>query len=124
LHGVTGWRWTFAAPSALDMDQNQVLLGIVAIAIVAFVYRAVSAHCRRAPGRRPWLVAASIVALLLVPRLMPWVDRMSPSLRESPAGLLVMLPKLAAVGLLALGAIGTLLGALFPWRASDTDVAA
>lgn len=103
------------------MDKTKILLGITAIVIVVSVYRAVSTHCRRAPAWRPWLIAASIAALGVVPLLVPWVNQLSPSLRESPGGLLVILPKAAAVSLIALSAIGTLLGAIFPGRSGQTD---
>jgi hypothetical protein len=98
------------------MDPVKLVLGAMAVVIVVTAYVTASAHSRRVRGRRAWLIAGSILALALVPLLIPWVDRMSPSLRESPGGLLVVVPKAAAVSLLALVACGTLLGALMPWR--------
>jgi hypothetical protein len=97
------------------MDPVKVVLGAAAIIFVVKVYRFAAAHIRRMPARRGWVLVGSVAALAVVPFLVPWVSALRPPLSESPAGLLVVLPKAAAVSLLALAATGTLLGALFPW---------
>jgi hypothetical protein len=94
-------------------------LGVLAVLVLASgipIYRAVHAACRLAPGRRPWLIAGAIAALGLVAALVPWVWELSPTLRESPGGLFVIIGKATALGLLAVGALATLLGAALPPR--------
>lgn len=91
---------------------------LVAFAIVFAGYRAAAARCRRVPTQRRWIIIASVVAIGLSALLVPWLlADLDPPWSESPAGILIYLGKALIVGVLGLGALGTLIGALAPGRA-------
>jgi len=95
-----------------------------AIAIVVVAYRTAAARCREAPGRRPWLAVASVAAIGAAALLVPWLlSKLDPPFSESPAGIFVYLWRLAVVGLLALGGLGTLLGVIAAGRGGQSDPA-
>ena len=93
-----------------------------ALAVVIVAYRTAAARCREVPGRRPWLAVASVAAMGIAALLVPWLfSKLDPPYSESPAGIFVYLWRLAVVGLLALGGLGTLLGAVVAGRGGDSD---
>jgi hypothetical protein len=95
-----------------------------AIAIVVIAYRTAAARCREVPGRRPWLAVASVAAIGVAAMLVPWLfSKLDPPYSESPAGIFVYLWRLAVVGLLALGGLGTLIGVAAAGRGEDSDPA-
>jgi hypothetical protein len=73
------------------------------------IYRSVRAACRKAPARRPWLVAAALVALGLVGGLAPSIGRLKPPWSESPSGLLLIGVRILGLGAMAVAALATLL---------------
>lgn len=88
-----------------------IVIAAVAFVIAVPVYETVREWCRLEPRRRPWLVAGAIGSLALVAIVAPGIGKLSPPLSESPAGLFVVLAKAAALGLLAVVALATLLAA-------------
>ena len=89
----------------------------VAIAVVITGYRMSSARCRLVPSRRRWIILGSIGALVVAALLVPWVlAKLDPPWSESPAGIFVYLGKALIVGILGLGALGALIGAIAPGR--------
>lgn len=105
------------------MDRLAVPLA-AAIAVVIVAYRTAEARCREVPGRRPWLAVASVAAIGIAALLVPWLlSKLDPPYSESPAGIFVYLYRLAVVGLLALGGLGTLLGVVMAGRGGDSDPA-
>jgi len=95
-----------------------------AIAVVIVAYRTAEARRREVPGRRPWLAVASVAAIGIAALLVPWLlSKLDPPYSESPAGIFVYLYRLAVVGLLALGGLGTLLGVVMAGRGGDSDPA-
>ena len=98
---------------------NRFLLPFGALAIVIGGYQLAAAHCRRSPTRRPWFIIAAVAALVVAGLLVPWfLAKLEPPYSESPAGVFVYLGKGAVVGLLGLGGLGALIGALRSTRAS------
>ena len=101
---------------------DRLFLPAAAVAIVVVTYRKVAAQCRRVPSRRPWMIAASVAALASAGALVPWLlAKLNPPYSESPAGIFVQLGKLAVVGLLGLGGLGALIGAIRPGPPKASD---
>ena len=97
---------------------DRLILPLAAMAaIVVVAYRQTAKRCREVESRRPWFIAGSVAALVLAALLVPWLFAdLDPPYSESPAGILVYLGRGAVVGLLGLGGLGALIGAIFPGR--------
>jgi bacteriorhodopsin len=99
---------------------DRLLLPFAAVAIVIAGYRVVAAQCRRFPSRCRWFIIGSVAAIVVAGLLVPWfLAKLDPPFSESPAGVFVYLGKGAVVGLLGLGGLGALAGALRSTRAGD-----
>jgi len=106
------------------VNRSKLFIGGLAVLAVATAFRYTVNLRRRTPRARPWLIVASLAGLGLVPLLIPWMYRLSPTMSESPGGLIVVIPKVTFVSLLALGSLGTLIGAIVPVRPGPSDDAA
>ena len=87
-----------------------ILLVPLALALLlgATVFRTVRTWCRIAPGRRPWLIALSLSALMAVAFVVPHIGDLEPPWSESPSGIFLVLARVAVVGGVAVMAIATL----------------
>ena len=87
------------------------VIAATAVVIAVPIYQTVRTWCRVAPHRRPWLVAAAIIALAFVAVTVPGIGRLTPPFSESPSGLFVILARAIPLGLTAVAAVATLLAA-------------
>jgi hypothetical protein len=72
------------------------------------VFRTVRTWCRIAPGRRPWLIALSLGALMAVAFVVPHIGELEPPWSESPSGLFLVLARVLVLGSVAVVAASTL----------------
>ena len=100
----------------------RILLVPLALALLlgVTVFRTVRTWCRVAPGRRPWLIALSIGALMAVAFVTPHLGDLEPPWSESPSGIFLVLARLIVVGSAAVAAIATLV-AITTAPASDKE---
>jgi hypothetical protein len=91
-----------------------VILSLVPVLTAVFVFRRVRRWCEREDRRRPSLIAVSIAILCLVAALVPGVFELRPPYSESPSGLIVILARGEALGILGMAAVATMVAAVIP----------
>ena len=78
------------------------------------VFRVVRPACRSKPWLRPLLIVASLAALVLVGAAAPRIGDLDPPFSESPAGIFVILGRVAVFGAVAVAALAAILAAVLP----------
>jgi hypothetical protein len=104
--------------------QRLIILTVAALLVIGVtvpVFKAARAAARKSTTMRVVLLVVSAGVQAGAITLVPWIGRLRPPWSESPAGLFVILFRLALVGGGGLVAAATLLGAIFSGRGGAND---